>query len=317
MGDDAAQPAPAPGGHHGDDEADVPDDGATAGGTTEADGTDAAAEVAAQAPGRGRRPSRRTLTVIAVPIAVMVVCRMIGDAAAPSLVDTHPLWLVALSPRTRNLVLVTNQLDAWTYYPVALARLVASDPLFFLLGYWYGDAAITWMERRTRTWGSTLRSAEGWFAKASYPIVFAAPNEYICLFAGAAGMPVAAFLVLNVTGTLTRLYLVRRFGDAFDGPIDGIVEWIGDHRVPVLVVTIGVAVGSFLLEARKGETEVGSIAHLDEELEAAAAEVEAKQSRPSDAEPAPADDADTTTTDEKPPSPKGTPTPADPHPHSD
>src|SRR5918994_90047 len=257
MGDDAAQPAPAPGGHHGDGEAAVPDDGATAGGTTDADGTDAAAEVAARAPGRGRRPSRRTLTVIAVPIAVMVVCRMIGDAA------------------------------------------------------------ITWMERRTRTWGSTLRSAEGWFAKASYPIVFAAPNEYICLFAGAAGMPVAAFLVLNVTGTLTRLYLVRRFGDAFDGPIDGIVEWIGDHRVPVLVVTIGVAVGSFLLEARKGETEVGSIAHLDEELEAAAAEVEAKQSRPSDAEPGPADDADTATTDEQPPSPNGTPTPADPHPHRD
>src|ERR687897_852785 len=274
MGDDAAQPAPAPGGHHGDGEADVPDDGATAGGTTDVDGTDAAAEVAARAPGRGRRPSRRTLTLIAVPIAVMVVCRMIGDAAAPSLVDTHPLWLVALSPRTRNLVLVTNQLDAWTYYPVALARLVASDPLFFLLGYWYGDAAITWMERRTRTWGSTLRSAEGWFAKASYPIVF-------------------------------------------DAPIDGIVEWIGDHRVPVLVVTIGVAVGSFLLEARKGETEVGSIAHLDEELEAAAAEVEAKQSRPSDAEPGPADDADTATTDEQPPSPNGTPTPADPHPHRD
>jgi membrane protein DedA with SNARE-associated domain len=294
MGDDADQPAPAPVGRHGDD--------TTAPGAG-ADGADQGA--VGSAPGRGRRPSKRTLTIIAVPIAVMVVCRMIGDAAAPSLVDTHPLWLLALSPRTRNMVLVTNQLDAWTYYPVALARLVASDPLFFLLGYWYGDAAITWMEKRTRTWGSTLRSAEGWFAKASYPIVFAAPNEYVCLFAGAAGMPVAAFLVLNISGTLFRLYLVRRFGDAFDGPIDGIVEWIGDHRAPVLVVTIGLAVGSFLLEARKGETEVGSIANLDEELEAAAAEVEARRAADATDTPEAADEP------EAPPSASPT-TPTDP-----
>jgi membrane protein DedA with SNARE-associated domain len=290
MGDDAAQPAPAPGGPRDDGGANEPGTGPTGtpevAGREDDDASGATSGSGSTAPGRGRRPSRRTLTVIAVPIAVMVVCRMIGDAAAPTLVDTHPLWLLALSPRTRNMVLVTNQLDAWTYYPVALARLVASDPLFFLLGYWYGDAAITWMERRTRTWGSTLRSAEGWFAKASYPIVFAAPNEYICLFAGAAGMPVAAFLILNISGTMFRLYLVRRFGDAFDGPIDGIVEWIGDHRIPVLVVTIGVAVGSFLLEARKGETEVGSIARLDEELEAAAAEAESRNREPDAGPPA-------------------------------
>jgi membrane protein DedA with SNARE-associated domain len=213
-----------------------------------------------------------------------IVATNVGDALAPTLVDTHPLWLVALTSRNRHLVLVTNQLDAFSYYTVASLRLIASDPLFFLLGWWYGDAAITWMEKRTRTWGQSFRQAEGWFAKAAYPIVFAAPNQYVCLLAGAAGMSVTGFFVANIAGTFFRLYLVRRFGEAFDGPIDGIVEWIGDNRLPLLAVTIAITVVTFLLEAKRGETEVSSMAHLDEELDEAVAETEARTREP-DEEP--------------------------------
>jgi membrane protein DedA with SNARE-associated domain len=222
-----------------------------------------------------RRPSKRAVTLVAIPIIALIVCTNIGDATAPTLVDRHPAWLIALNPRNRNLVLVTNYLDAWTYYGVATARLLASDPLFFLLGWWYGDAAITWMEKRTRTWGKSLRRAEGWFSKAAYPLIFVAPNQYICLFAGAAGMPVAAFFAVNISGTIFRLYLIRRFGGVFEGPLDGIVEWIGDHRGPLLVVTIALTIGSFLFEARRGETEVSAIANLDDELEAEADRLDA------------------------------------------
>jgi membrane protein DedA with SNARE-associated domain len=217
-----------------------------------------------------RRPSKRAVTLVAIPIIALIVCTNIGDATAPTLVDTHPAWLIALNPRNRNLVLVTNYLDAWTYYGIATARLLASDPLFFLLGWWYGDAAITWMEKRTRTWGKSLRRAEGWFSKAAYPLIFLAPNQYICLFAGAAGMPVAAFFAVNIAGTMFRLYLIRRFGGVFEGPLDGIVEWIGDNRVPLLVLTVTLTVASLLFEARRGETEVSAIANLDDELEAEA-----------------------------------------------
>ena len=126
-----------------------------------------------------------------------------------------------------------------------------SDPLFFLLGYWYGDAAVEWMERRTRTWGQMLRQVERWFSKAAYPIVFIAPNNYICLFAGASGMSLRAFFILNVTGTMFRLWLVRGVrrglrgadrrpwstGSATTGPI-------------LLVVTVGLVLLSIALEAR-------------------------------------------------------------------
>ena len=47
-----------------------------------------------------------------------------------------------MNARNRNLILVTNQLDAVSYYVVGTLRLLLSDPLFFLIGYWYGDTAL-------------------------------------------------------------------------------------------------------------------------------------------------------------------------------
>src|SRR5918995_1969726 len=199
-----------------------------------------------RAPSR-RRPSRRALTAIVVPLVTLVVLGYVGDASAATLVDRHPAWLIALNARNRNLALATNYLDAWTYYGVGTARLLISDPLFFLLGYWYGDAAVSWMERRTKTWGQMLRQFERWFGKAAYPIIFIAPNSYVCLFAGAAGMPLRAFFAVNVAGTVARLWLVRRFGEAFEAPIDDLVGWIGDHRIPLLVLSVGLVVLSIVM----------------------------------------------------------------------
>lgn len=229
-----------------------------------------------EAPAR-RHPSRRAVTLVSVPLVILVILGYVGDAFAPSLVDRHPAWLIALNARNRNLVLVTNYLDAWTFYSIGIVRLLISDPLFFLLGYWYGDAAVTWMERRTKTWGQMMRQAEGWFGKAAYPLVFLAPNNFICLFAGAAGMPLRVFFALNVAGTVFRLWLIRRFGEAFDGPIDTVVDWIGEYRIPLLAVSIALVLVSIALEARSGETEVSSLAHLDDELEDEQTEVDGER----------------------------------------
>jgi membrane protein DedA with SNARE-associated domain len=228
-----------------------------------------------------RRPSRRAVTLVSIPLIFLVIISYVGDAMAPSLVDRHPAWLIALNARTRNLALVTNDLDPWTYYGIGFVRLVVSDPLFFLLGYWYGDAAVEWMERRTRTWGQMLRQVEKWFGKAAYPIVFIAPNNYICLFAGAAGMSLRAFVVLNVTGSFFRLWLVRVFGRAFEAPIDTVVDWIGDNRAILLVITVGLVLVSIALEARSGETEIEALARLDDELEEADEELHRGETEPS------------------------------------
>ncbi len=213
-------------------------------------------------------PSRGKLTLVAIPIIGLIVLSNVGDALAPELVNSHPLQLLAMNARNRNLILVTNQLDAASYYIVGTLRLLLADPLFFLLGHWYGDTAIQWMEQRTKTFGSQLRNLEGWFAKAAYPIVFIAPNQYICLFAGAAGMSVAGFFAANITGTIVRLYLIRRLGEAFEAPIDDVLGFIQDYRTPLLVLSVAIFAVVMVNELRRETTgleELEELAETDED----------------------------------------------------
>jgi membrane protein DedA with SNARE-associated domain len=199
-------------------------------------------------------------------MAIFYGVAIVGDALAPRLVDTHPLVLIAMNARNRNLILVTNQLDALSYYSVGFFRLLASDPVFFLLGYFYGDRALSWMEQRTRTFGSQIRQWEHWFRRASYLFVAVAPNNFICVFAGAAGMSLTGFFVANILGTIVRLYLIRRLGETFEAPIDDVLDFIKDNRGILLAVSIGLVVVMTALEVRRGDSEIGAILALEDEI---------------------------------------------------
>lgn len=213
------------------------------------------------------RPPRRTLTLLIAPIIGLIIASNVGDALATTLATTHPLVLVLLNSRNRNLVLVTNQLDALSYYGVATLRLLLSDPLFFLLGYWWGETAVRWMEKRTRSVGSTMRQMERGFGRGGAILVFLAPNNIICLLAGAARMRLSVFIAANIAGTLVRLYLIRRVGEAFDAPIQHLLKFLGDYRIPLLVASVGLVAASSLWEFRRGDGELEAVLHLDDELE--------------------------------------------------
>jgi membrane protein DedA with SNARE-associated domain len=220
------------------------------------------------APSARRRLSRRTLSLIIGIIIVLVIGGMVGDALAPTLVNEHPLWLMVLNARNRNLVLVVNQVDTVPYYVVGTFRLLLSDPLFYILGYCYGDTATRWMERQAPTYGRFMRTAERWFGIAAYPLVFLAPNNYICLFAGAAGMSIPVFLALNVSGTIFRLWIIQVIGNIFDKPIDSLLGFIQDYRIPLLILSFGLVGFTVWNERRQGGSEIGELRHLEDELEA-------------------------------------------------
>ena len=85
-------------------------------------------------------------------------------------------------------------------------------------------------------------------------------------------MPIIAFVVLNVTGTIARLYLIRVVGDIFDSPIQAILDFIKDYRVPLLVISVGLVAFSVWNEHRLGKGEIGALTHLEEEIEQIEAE---------------------------------------------
>jgi membrane protein DedA with SNARE-associated domain len=197
-----------------------------------------------------------------VPLIGLVIAAQVGDALAPTLVDTHPLWLITLNARNRNLILVVNQVDLWPFFLIGTLRLMASDPLFYLLGYFYGDAAVHWVERRSTRFGEWIRQFEGIFRRASYPLVFLAPNNLICVLSGSSGMRPSVFFVLNFTGTLTRLALIVWLGEAFEKPIDWVLDLIGEYRWYLLAATITIVAVMSWNEMRQGTSEVGRLRRL-------------------------------------------------------
>ena len=212
------------------------------------------------------RPGRRTLVLIVTPLIGFVIAAQVGDALAPQLVDRHPLLLIALNARNRNLVLTTNLLDPVPYYVVGTLRLLASDPLFYLLGYFYGESAVDWISRKSRLAHTIVESWSTLFHKARYPLVFLAPNNFICFFAGAVGMRPGVFLPLNLAGTIGRLWLIRALGETFEAPIDDLLGFIKDYRLPLTVLAVAIVLGSIWRDRRGGETEVETLAHLPDEL---------------------------------------------------
>lgn len=211
------------------------------------------------------------MAVAAVSAALigLVVLSYAGEGLFPALVDDHPAALIALAPALRNLALATVQLDPLSYFGIAFPRTMLSAPLFWLLGHWYGDAAVTWLERRTRTWGEMIRSVERGFSRplTAYPLLFFLPYNFLPLFAGAGGMKLRVTLLVKGAGVLFWLTLIRVVGASFEDPISGVVGWIGGNRVPLLVVSAGLVALSIALEVRsKGETQVESLSHLDEEI---------------------------------------------------
>ena len=215
------------------------------------------------------RPSRTKLALTIAPIIGLIVCSNIGDALTTTWAEEHPLALIALNSRNRILVLTTNQLDALSYYVVATSRLLVSDPLFFLLGRWYGDSAIEWIEKRSPTYGDLVRRAERGFGKAAYVLVLVAPNQWICLLAGAAGMSVVAFFTLNIVGTIGRLYLIRVLGETFEAPIDDLLGFFRDYRLPLFVLSVVLVVFFAWNEGRRGKGDIGTIRELEHEIEQA------------------------------------------------
>ena len=128
------------------------------------------------------------------------------------------------------------------------------------------------MEKKSPTYGGLLRSAEGWFAKAAYPLIALAPNNFICLFAGAAGISVPVFLALNIGGHVARLWLLRWFGDVFSKPLHSISGFIADHRIPVLADQLAASWASPSGTSVAAEAvEIAELAHLDEEISRASA----------------------------------------------
>lgn len=224
--------------------------------------------------GAGEKPahSRRSLYLILSPIVVLTALSYVGDALAPTLVNSHPVWLLLLNARKRYLVLASTHIDPVTFFVVGVGRQLLSDPLYFFIGRRYGDAGVRWLERKLGDGAAGVTIFEGWFEKAAYPMVAIAPNPIICVLAGASKMRTGVFFALNLSGTIVTIILLRIFGDVFSSPLDGVLGFLRRYQWPLTALSVVLVGVQIVMARRSGTSELESVSTIERELEQARAE---------------------------------------------
>lgn len=204
---------------------------------------------------------------MAVVVVGALLTGWIGAALAPTLVLRHPLWLIGLNANNRYLILSTNQLDGFSFYAVALARRVVPTLAFYLLGYWYGERAVSWLEHREPDSGQGIRFVERLFQRSGWLVVAVAPMTIVTLMAGAARMRPSRLVPLVVLSIAARLVVLRQLGQSFSGPVDSFVHWIDRSRRPLLVLSIGSVLLIAWLQRRRRRDSIVELAALDDEFD--------------------------------------------------
>ena len=214
-----------------------------------------------------------------VPILAVLVLGTVGNAIHPTLVNRHPLWLVAMEPRNRYLLLVAEKVSFVPFLVVATVRRLASDPLFYLLGHLYGESGVRWIERKMGEGGSIVRTLEQGFARAAPVMVFFFPGAIVCVLAGATGMSPVLFLVVNVAGTVTVVSLIYRFAEVLDGPLGAVNRFYANNGRTLTIISVVVTVYWLWDQRRRGKSELQSISTIEKELEDEAPEEDDDQAR--------------------------------------
>lgn len=218
--------------------------------------------------------NRGRIALLAVPIAAFAITANIGNALAPTLITNDPILLLVLAPRIRWLIFVSAKVGDLAFYGIPMLRASAILTTYFLLGRWYGDRAIRWMEDKAASSARPLLWIERKFYKARYPIAFFFPGNLVAILAGASDMAMPVYLAVALSSIAIRLVLIRYVAHLFEGPLLSALDWIADYQIWLTVASVaGVFIWS-MWSSRNSLAPIESIEEFATELDQAAAELE-------------------------------------------
>jgi hypothetical protein len=217
-------------------------------------------------------PTRAERNLVFGAIGFAIVIGWVGDAFWASLIDRSPLTLILLNAKPRYQILVTNELPALVFFPVALARLVCTKPLLWLTGGWYGPRVADWIGGRSAWAGRFVAWAQRIFPKRGWILMCITTSNPVCLLAGSVGYPLRRLMLWAVIGTSVRLIAVMAVGDIFSETISSFTGWVVDHRVPVVAASITVVVAVVAWQRWRGTSALDELASLEDAVDDAVAE---------------------------------------------
>ena len=232
------------------------------------DPADAAADTDRIAPERPSHP-RWLLPVIGVSIVALVLANNAGNAMFASLIHEKPYALLALNSSNKYILGTTTNTALILVLVLSTVRLVAPDPLFWMIGYLYRDRAEHWARRVFPGMNKVFDQFDqdkGGFARTLDVLLVVMPNNPVCLLAGVAGMRFRRMMTLSIVGTAGRILVLRGIGTLFDDEIDSILETISEYQslLQKISIVLVVAFLAWQFFGRRGL--IGGVEELEEEL---------------------------------------------------
>jgi membrane protein DedA with SNARE-associated domain len=182
-------------------------------------------------------------------VACLTVVGNVTTGAAPELLKNHPLLLVLGAPRYRWIMLVAPKVDAIPLILISWLRLLASDPVYFLIGWYYGDKAM--MAFESLLGKQTMDTTRRYFEKATWFLSAFAAGPIICALAGLARVNPKRFFTLDVAGTLVIAILLRVFAGALKDPLQDLIDFNAKYSRWLLIATVGFMVIALARGAKK------------------------------------------------------------------
>jgi membrane protein DedA with SNARE-associated domain len=175
------------------------------------------------------------------------------DAFMPQLLKANPLLLMALKPSFRYMVAASPRIDAVAFCAVGVSRLLLSDPVYFLLGWFYGNRAIAFFEE---AFGKTnIDSARRMFLRGGPLLALLFASPIVCVLAGAAKMRPRLFVTLDVIGTIVVVVLLRLFSESVEQYIEMFLRFNDRNSGWLVVLTI---LGALVVVVRVGARRIAA-----------------------------------------------------------
>ena len=205
--------------------------------------------------------ARWKVLLLFTPLVVMIAVRMVVQGAAPWLLKHHPLGLIAIDAKNRNLLLAAGRTDIVYFVLFAVIARMATDPIHFLIGRIFGDRALVWLRKQLGEQNRFILWIERSFRRAGDLMVFAMPGAPVCLMAGITGMKARRFFLLNLLGTVTMVLFLRATASAFRGPLNAVLNF-NDRYVGILTPLFISLIVIQVLRARHKRKKAGGGAEL-------------------------------------------------------
>jgi membrane protein DedA with SNARE-associated domain len=197
-------------------------------------GADASTPEALAHPAPLPRPwARRTVLVTAL---VLFVAGTIGSNVGPALLDDHPLTVLVLSSRNRNLLGSVPFIDVLPYAVVGFFRVLVAGLVLFAIGRWYGAKGVRWVEGQVGEVPITIRWTQRAIDRAGWPLVILMPgSNIVCLMVGHRRFAARPFVLLLCLGIALKLAVLWVGGKLLEDEIRAVLDFIDRYQWWVVI----------------------------------------------------------------------------------